>query len=199
MIACAEWLKSKFLESRVSGGRPPHGRSSCCDCQDATRSGAADGVNLRPLRRPAAGALWGMEDATVRTGDTRRRVLCPRLDRQQGSDSGSRPRDGRASCRERRAAGESPLLVEGEEEIGSDNLAPFLEENRADLDCDVIVISDTGMAAHGYPTLTFSLRGIAALEFNVHGPSTGLAFRGIWRCCNESGDCRCAANCEPAR
>ncbi len=66
------------------------------------------------------------------------------------------------------------FLVEGEEEIGSDNLPRFLEERRADLDCDVIVISDTGMAAHGYPTLTFSLRGIASLEFKVRGPAQDL-------------------------
>jgi acetylornithine deacetylase/succinyl-diaminopimelate desuccinylase-like protein len=66
------------------------------------------------------------------------------------------------------------FLVEGEEEIGSDNLGPLLERHRVELDCDVIVISDTGMAADGYPTLTFSLRGIAALEFTVHGPSHDL-------------------------
>jgi acetylornithine deacetylase/succinyl-diaminopimelate desuccinylase-like protein len=66
------------------------------------------------------------------------------------------------------------FLVEGEEEIGSDNLGGFLEQHRAELDCDVIVISDTGMAAQGYPTLTFSLRGIAALQFNVHGPTHDL-------------------------
>lgn len=66
------------------------------------------------------------------------------------------------------------FLVEGEEETGSDNLAPFLERYRDDLACDVIVISDTGMAAHNYPTLTYALRGIAALEFRVTGPSQDL-------------------------
>jgi len=66
------------------------------------------------------------------------------------------------------------FLVEGEEETGSDNLAPFLERYRENLACDVIVISDTGMAAHNYPTLTYALRGIAALEFRVSGPSQDL-------------------------
>jgi len=66
------------------------------------------------------------------------------------------------------------FLVEGEEEIGSDHLEAFLEKHRAELACDVIVISDTGMAAHNYPTLTYALRGIAALEFKVTGPSQDL-------------------------
>lgn len=66
------------------------------------------------------------------------------------------------------------FLVEGEEETGSDNLGDFLEQHRAELDCDVIVISDTGMVAPGYPTLTFSLRGIAAMQLNVHGPTQDL-------------------------
>jgi acetylornithine deacetylase/succinyl-diaminopimelate desuccinylase-like protein len=74
--------------------------------------------------------------------------------------------------------GELPVnvifLIEGEEEVGSTNLAAFLEANREELQCDVIVISDTGMAAHGCPTLSYALRGIAALELIVRGPSVDL-------------------------
>lgn len=66
------------------------------------------------------------------------------------------------------------FLVEGEEEIGSHHLESFLETHRADLACDVIVISDTGMAAHAHPTLTYALRGITALEFTLTGPSQDL-------------------------
>lgn len=66
------------------------------------------------------------------------------------------------------------FLIEGEEEIGSDHLPAFLEKHKADLACDVIVISDTGMAVHGYPTLTYSLRGIAAMEIKVRGPRQDL-------------------------
>ncbi len=66
------------------------------------------------------------------------------------------------------------FLVEGEEEIGSDHLETFLERHKTALACDVIVISDTGMAAHGYPTLTYSLRGITALEIKVTGPALDL-------------------------
>jgi len=74
--------------------------------------------------------------------------------------------------------GELPVnvifLVEGEEEIGSPNLPDFLRENRGELACDVIAISDTGMVKEGQPTLSFSLRGIAALEMHLRGPAFDL-------------------------
>ena len=78
------------------------------------------------------------------------------------------------------ALAEGPLpvnvifLIEGEEEVGSAHLADFLESHRAELACDVIAISDTGMAAEGYPTLSYALRGIAAMEVRVLGPSHDL-------------------------
>ncbi|MDX2080293.1 MAG: dipeptidase [Terrimicrobiaceae bacterium] len=66
------------------------------------------------------------------------------------------------------------FLIEGEEEVGSDNLENFLMAQRENLACDFIAISDTGMAADGYPTLSYALRGIAAMEVKVHGPSHDL-------------------------
>ena len=66
------------------------------------------------------------------------------------------------------------FLIEGEEEIGSDHLEAFLEAHRAELQCDVIAVSDTGMVAAGVPTLTYGLRGIAAMEVRVNGPATDL-------------------------
>ena len=66
------------------------------------------------------------------------------------------------------------LLVEGEEEIGSPNLGPFLEKYRKELDCDVIAVSDTGMIGPGIGTFTYGLRGIACMEVTLHGPSTDL-------------------------
>jgi acetylornithine deacetylase/succinyl-diaminopimelate desuccinylase-like protein len=78
------------------------------------------------------------------------------------------------------ALAEGPLpvnvifLIEGEEEVGSEHLADFLEKHRAELACDAIAISDTGMAADGYPTLSYALRGIAAMEVRVFGPSHDL-------------------------
>ena len=66
------------------------------------------------------------------------------------------------------------ILAEGEEEVGSSNLVPFVEANRDRLACDVVVISDTAMFAPGLPSLLFSLRGLAYLEIYVDGPSGDL-------------------------
>ena len=66
------------------------------------------------------------------------------------------------------------LLIEGEEEIGSSNLEPFLTAHRDELRCDLIAISDTGMIAPGVPTFTYGLRGIAALELRVTGAASDL-------------------------
>ena len=66
------------------------------------------------------------------------------------------------------------LVIEGEEEIGSSNLGNFLSQNREALKCDVVVVSDTGMIAPGTPTISYALRGVAALELKVTGPKIDL-------------------------
>lgn len=66
------------------------------------------------------------------------------------------------------------FLVEGEEEIGSTHLADVLRHRAEALRCDVVAVSDTGMVRHGWPTLTYSLRGIAALELHLTGPDRDL-------------------------
>ena len=66
------------------------------------------------------------------------------------------------------------FLFEGEEEIGSPNLAPFLEKHREELRCDVIAVSDTGMVAAGIPTMGYGLRGIACAEVTLRGPKSDL-------------------------
>jgi acetylornithine deacetylase/succinyl-diaminopimelate desuccinylase-like protein len=74
--------------------------------------------------------------------------------------------------------GELPVnlifLIEGEEEIGSPNLRPFLEKHRDELKCDVVAISDTGMVAQGVGTFTYGIRGIACMEVKVKGPTIDL-------------------------
>lgn len=65
------------------------------------------------------------------------------------------------------------FLIEGEEEVGSMHLGPFIESAN-DLQADVIVISDTSMPAAGLPAICYSLRGIAVLEFTVRGAKTDL-------------------------
>jgi len=66
------------------------------------------------------------------------------------------------------------LVVEGEEEVGSQNLGKFLNDNREPLKCDVVLVSDTGMIAKGTPTMSYGLRGVAALEIKVTGPKIDL-------------------------
>src|SRR6202140_176256 len=66
------------------------------------------------------------------------------------------------------------FVIEGEEEIGSGNLPKFLSDNRDALQCDVAVVSDTGMAARGVPTLSYGLRGVTALEVKMTGAKMDL-------------------------
>jgi acetylornithine deacetylase/succinyl-diaminopimelate desuccinylase-like protein len=66
------------------------------------------------------------------------------------------------------------FLVEGEEEIGSPNLAEFLTAHAARLACDAVMISDTTMFAPGLPSITIGLRGLAYMEVRVQGPAVDL-------------------------
>lgn len=66
------------------------------------------------------------------------------------------------------------FVIEGEEEVGSPNLAGFLEARRNELRCHHVVISDTGMPARDLPALTYGLRGIVAVELKLTGPSRDL-------------------------
>ena len=66
------------------------------------------------------------------------------------------------------------LVVEGEEEVGSQNLGKFLTDNREALKCEVVMVSDTGMVAKHQPTISYGLRGVAALEIKVIGPKMDL-------------------------
>src|SRR5438874_7116664 len=66
------------------------------------------------------------------------------------------------------------FVIEGEEEIGSGNLGNFLHQNKAELNCDVVMVSDTGMIAPHTPTMSYGLRGVAALELVVRGPKFDL-------------------------
>jgi acetylornithine deacetylase/succinyl-diaminopimelate desuccinylase-like protein len=66
------------------------------------------------------------------------------------------------------------FVIEGEEEVGSKNLADFLKQQREELKCDAVVISDTGMPSKKIPALTYALRGITALEIKLTGPGRDL-------------------------
>ena len=66
------------------------------------------------------------------------------------------------------------LLIEGEEEVGSPNLTPWVESNAERLSCDAVVISDSSMFAPGLPTITYGLRGLTYFEVTVTGPDHDL-------------------------
>ncbi len=66
------------------------------------------------------------------------------------------------------------LLIEGEEEIGSVNFEALVERERDRLECDVAVISDTGVYSRDVPSLTTGLRGMAIAEIEISGPSVDL-------------------------
>ena len=66
------------------------------------------------------------------------------------------------------------FMIEGEEEVGSTNLAIFVKENKAKLKADIIVISDTGIIANDIPSVTVGLRGLSYVEVEVTGPNRDL-------------------------
>jgi acetylornithine deacetylase/succinyl-diaminopimelate desuccinylase-like protein len=66
------------------------------------------------------------------------------------------------------------LLIEGEEEIGSENLEAFVAKHRAALAADIAVVSDTNQFARGVPSITYGLRGLVYMEVFLTGPSHDL-------------------------
>jgi acetylornithine deacetylase/succinyl-diaminopimelate desuccinylase-like protein len=66
------------------------------------------------------------------------------------------------------------FMIEGEEEVGSDNLGLFVKENKEKLTCDAILISDTGIIANDTPSITTGLKGLSYVEVEVTGPNRDL-------------------------
>tara|TARA_R110000868_G_scaffold259361_11_gene517466 strand:+ start:1503 stop:2876 length:1374 start_codon:yes stop_codon:yes gene_type:complete len=66
------------------------------------------------------------------------------------------------------------FILEGEEEIGSPNLVPFIENHKEMLACDMVLISDTSMFGKDQPSITYGLRGLAYMEVEVIGPNRDL-------------------------
>ena len=76
------------------------------------------------------------------------------------------------------AAGNLPcnvkFMIEGEEEVGSDNLEGFIKAHLDKLGCDLILISDTGINSLDKPAITTGLRGLSYMEVTVTGPNRDL-------------------------
>ena len=66
------------------------------------------------------------------------------------------------------------FMVEGEEEVGSDNLGTFVKANKEKLKADVILISDTALISLEHPSITVGLRGLSYMEVEVTGPNRDL-------------------------
>ena len=66
------------------------------------------------------------------------------------------------------------FMIEGEEEVGSDNLGEFAKNNVDRLKADIILVSDTGMIANDVPSITTGLRGLSYVEVEVTGPNRDL-------------------------
>ncbi|PHX91567.1 MAG: peptidase dimerization domain protein [Flavobacteriales bacterium] len=66
------------------------------------------------------------------------------------------------------------FMIEGEEEVGSNNLGPYCKNHRDKLKADVILISDTGIVANDTPSIDVGLRGLSYVEVEVTGPRIDL-------------------------
>lgn len=66
------------------------------------------------------------------------------------------------------------FMIEGEEEVGSENLAIFVKNEKKRLKADIILVSDTGMLANDVPSITTGLRGLSYVEVEVTGPNRDL-------------------------
>ena len=66
------------------------------------------------------------------------------------------------------------FMIEGEEEVGSDNLENFIKGHLEKLKCDLILISDTGINSLQKPAITTGLRGLSYMEVTVTGPNRDL-------------------------
>ena len=66
------------------------------------------------------------------------------------------------------------FLIEGEEEVGSNNLGDFVKANKELLQADVILISDTAMLSLDTPSIDVGVRGLSYIEVEVTGPNRDL-------------------------
>ena len=108
------------------------------------------------------------------------KIYAARRDRRQGT--ALHPDQGARIVSEDRAAAAPvnvKILLEGEEEVSSPNLVPWIKEHQDLIQADVCVISDSSMRVIEEPAITHSLRGMTYLEVEVQGPREDL-HSGFW-------------------
>ena len=66
------------------------------------------------------------------------------------------------------------VILEGEEEVGSEHLGPYVREHAAELLCDLVIISDTEMFDRGVPSLCYGLRGLSYMQIDIRGTKGDL-------------------------
>ena len=66
------------------------------------------------------------------------------------------------------------VILEGEEEVGSENLGPYVREHAGELAADMVLISDTEMFDRGVPSLCYGLRGLAYMQIDLRGTKGDL-------------------------
>jgi acetylornithine deacetylase/succinyl-diaminopimelate desuccinylase-like protein len=66
------------------------------------------------------------------------------------------------------------MIIEGEEEIGSEHLDEFVKDHKSLLSADLVVVSDTSMFAPGVPSICYGLRGLSYMQIDLVGPSSDL-------------------------
>ena len=91
------------------------------------------------------------------------------------------------------------LFFEGEEEIGSPSLIPFLKENADELRADMALICDTGLFDPETPAITTMLRGLLGEELTITGRRHGPAFGHVRRSGDQPDPRACPRHCRTAR
>ena len=171
----AEWVASQFKNMGLKAGGNSHQGPPARLRRNARRP--------RQAGRPLSTATTTSSPPTRSTNGS-----APRSNRPSAmatSTPAARPTTKAKCSRTSKASkpGSSPaatlplqvkFLIEGEEEVGSQNLEPFVEQNRDKLACDCVVISDCSQFAPGIPAITYGLRGIAYYELKLRGPKQDL-------------------------
>jgi acetylornithine deacetylase/succinyl-diaminopimelate desuccinylase-like protein len=66
------------------------------------------------------------------------------------------------------------MMIEGEEEVGSENIYKFVKSEKQRLTCDALLVSDTTMLGKGIPSVCYGLRGLCYFEVELTGPTVDL-------------------------